>query len=263
MIPYLFLFLTFCFGCTPSKKEDHKQFFSKLHKTKQTILTKQQDIKPIKISLRQNKRPDYPFKEFFYEITKNHFECKGSYLNPPIKLESGEILFDCSGKKGHSLPFRKTSGDDLEEWVAPILISLLNHIQNKTEKKVIITSGHRCPQHHRYVTKNQDLYNKHQIGAKVAFYVKGLEYDPNHILEIIFDFFKNDTFSRYTKETNVETKPWYNSEVYIKLYKSSEGRNVDNQHPYPYISIQVNKDRTTNQRISYDYKTAYKSLKHY
>ena len=31
------------------------------------------------------------------------------------------------------------------------------------------------------------------------------------------------------------TIPWFNKEIFIKLYRKSEGRDGDNRHPYPYL----------------------------
>lgn len=174
-----------------------------------------------------------------------------------------ENIFDCNGSESHSLPIRHN-----EEFVYPILIELLNEIQASTGKPVIITSGHRCPSHNHYIDaspKNQA--SKHQIGAEVSFYVAGLENTPDPILNAIFAFYKSNPrytgekkayaeFERYEKETDVSTKPWFNKEIMIKLYKPNEGRNGDNRHPFPYFSLQVRYDKDTNMRVAYSWKEA-------
>jgi hypothetical protein len=42
-----------------------------------------------------------------------------------------------------------------------------------------------------------------------------------------------------------------NKEILIKFYMPNEGRNADNRHPFPYLSIQVRFDRETNMRVAY------------
>jgi hypothetical protein len=213
-------------------------------------------------TLEKEPLPSYPWEKDgqISPITKDYFRCKGSTLNPPIPILKDqkvvENIFDCSGS--HSLPIRHG-----KEFIMPILIELLNEIQASTGKAVVITSGHRCPQHNRYVdTSPKNLSSKHQIGAEVSFYVAGLEHHPDTVLNAIFSFYRADpryssegkcytVFERYEKETDVSTKPWFNKEILIKQYLPREGRNNDNRHPFPYFSIQVRFDRETNMRCSY------------
>lgn len=42
----------------------------------------------------------------------------------------------------------------------------------------------------------------------------------------------------------------------MKVSQASEGRNLDNQHPYPYVTLQVRYDRATGQPVSYTWKQA-------
>jgi hypothetical protein len=221
----------------------------------------------IPTTLEKEPLPSYPWEKDgnLSPITKDYFRCKGSFLNPfvPIIKDNKiiENIFDCSGS--HSLPFRHG-----KEFIYPILIELLNEIQASTGKAVVITSGHRCPQHNRYIDpspKNQS--SKHQIGAEVSFYVAGLEHKPETILNAILSFYRSDpryasegksyaSFERYDKETDVSTKPWFNKEILIKLYLPHEGRNSDNRHPFPYFSIQVRFDRDTHMRAAYSSEEA-------
>ncbi len=177
------------------------------------------------------------------KITKEFFRCKGSSLNPDRVIGTGEKithLSDCGGSERHSLPL-----ENGREFIYPILIDLMNHVQAATGLRVVITSGHRCPQHNIYIdpsTSNQS--SKHMIGAEMSFYVQGMEHQPDKVVKILMDYYKTrpelQNFERYEKgNTNVRTPPWYNKEIFIKLYNNSEGRNLDNRHPYPYISIQV------------------------
>lgn len=200
-------------------------------------------------------------------ITKEFFRCKGSSLNPchiVQKQEEPQRYHDCGGAEKHSLPLR-----DGKEFVYPILLELANYIQDETNKRLVITSGHRCPEHNAYVDpSSSNQYSKHAIGAEVAFYIQGMEERPEAIVKLIQDFYKKDSrykgkreyeeFKRYEKsDVNVSTAPWMNKEIFIKLFKKDEGRNFDNRHPYPYISIQVRYDRDLKERVVYTWGKAH------
>lgn len=200
------------------------------------------------------------------KITKEYFRCKGCSRNPVhIVQQKGEEVrfFDCGGPDRHSLPLR-----DQKEFIYPILIDLLNYIQDKTGKKVIITSGHRCPDHNTYVdSSKENLASKHMIGAEVSFYVQGWENQPEKVIKLLQDYYLEKSkysgfkeyqeFKRYEKDkTNVSTPPWMNKEIFIKLFKKNEGRNFDNRHPYPYISIQVRYDMDTQEKVIYTWEKA-------
>lgn len=189
--------------------------------------------------------PAYPWNAQ-KPITKQHFRCKGCSSNPPI----GEIT-DCGGWHRHSLPTK-----DGQEFIYPILINLLNHIQTTTRHPVIITAGHRCPKHNTYVDPTNP-YSKHLIGAEVSFYVPGL--DALALVPIIQDYYKGTdmaAFKRFEGKTNVSTLPWSNKEIFIKLFLPTEGRNSDNTHSYPYLSIQVRYDRDKNEPVTYNWAAA-------
>lgn len=214
--------------------------------------------------------PPYPWeKKLSHTITKEYFRCRGSSLNPPHLIQQkGETirLFDCGGCERHSLPLRNQ-----KEFIYPILIDLLNYIQDKSEKKVVITSGHRCPEHNTYVDPSiENQASKHMLGAEVSFYIQGYEDHPEKIVEWIHQYYleqpkyKNQKdfleFKRYEKETNVSTPPWMNKEIFIKLFKKKEGRNFDNRHPYPYISIQVRYDVDAQEKVIYTWEKANRNL---
>lgn len=201
------------------------------------------------------------------KITKEFFRCKGSILNAPrIHQKKGEEptrYHDCGGAERHSLPLRNG-----KEFIYPILIDLLNYVQTKTGKRVVITSGHRCPEHNVYTDpSSENQYSKHMIGAEVAFYVQGMENQPEEVLKYIFDYYKEipkykglkeyQVFNRYTKnDIALSTIPWCNKEVFIKLFKKKEGRDFDNRHPYPYLSIQVRYDWELQEKVSYSWEKA-------
>lgn len=204
-------------------------------------------------------------------ITIEHFRCKGSSLNPARIVMEGskevDHIYDCSGSERHSLPLQ-----DGKEYIYPVLLELVNEIQRATKCPVIITSGHRCPSHGAYIDSSPKASgSKHLIGAEVDFYVQGLESCPEKALQIVFDHYKKDptyanqkeysTFLRWEKQKDTATAPWYNKEVFIKLYKKHEGRNFDNRHPYAYISIQVRFDREKNERIAVSYQRANQLLR--
>jgi hypothetical protein len=211
----------------------------------------------------KNTPPSYPWKKTYLSthtpITKEHFRCKGSMLNAPQKiLETEECMFDCNGINSHSLPLKNE-----KEFIYPILLTLLNKIQEDLQAQVIITSGHRCPKHNRFCDPSVfNLNSKHQLGAEVSFYVQGYEWSPQKALESIFNYYEEAApeykeFQRYTQtNTNVAIEPWHNKEIFIKYFQKDEGRNFDNQHPYPYIAIQVRFDKELNERLVFEEKKA-------
>lgn len=201
------------------------------------------------------------------KITKEHFRCKGSSNNPyrqEVVRNEKVSYFDCGGAEKHSL-FIKNG----REFIYPVLIELLNHVQNKTGKKVVVTSGYRCPDHNTYIDSGvMNQTSKHMVGAEVDFYVQGMEQKPEEVVKILLDYYKDtkgfQEFKRYEKpDAQVATPPWMNKEVFIKLYKSSEGRNFDNRHPYPYIAIQVRWDRESDQRVIYSWDQAFRGYHRY
>lgn len=201
-------------------------------------------------------------------ITKEFFRCKGNPLNPSL-TEAGAtdgLLMthaDCEGCSRHGLPVIHG-----KEGVYPILLDLLNYLQRKTGKRVIITCGHRCPAHNTYADLSKDnKTSKHQIGAEVDFYVQGMEERPLEIIGLLMQYYQEMAvyqgqkeflqFERYEKEgTKVSTPPWMNKEIFVKLYQKHEGRDEDNRHPYPYISIQVRYDKDRKERVVYTWRAA-------
>lgn len=221
----------------------------------------------------KNAAPSYCWQKFFNKeipfITKEHFRCKGCSSHLPKSRMNGEqeeTLFDCEGFESHSLPLSNE-----QEFIYPILIDLLNFIQNKTQKKVIITAGHRCPNHHSYIALDgySSRYSKHLIGAEVSFYVETFEDTPEKIVYLLQSYYsiepiydrkdEYENFKRWEQDTDISTTPWYNKEIFIKLYKAYEGRNGDNVHPYPYISIQVRFDIKNNTKVTYTWDAAMKN----
>lgn len=262
-IPLLFCF--FLIGCRGLEKSEQKKI--REQNTTTSLIRRHQDeiLFPIPSPKPQKQEP-YPFANKWIgshlKITKEFFRCKGSPLNPPTKILNKELqphyYLDCTGVEGHSLPLKEG-----KEFIYPILIDLLNYVQEKTEKRVIITSGHRCPIHNIYVTSSTEMQcSKHLIGAEVDFYVKGLEDEPEKVVSLLMNYFQEkegfQSFLQSSKpDLDAKTPPWFNQEVLIKLYKAEEGRNRDNQHPYPYLSIQVRYDKGSKKGVSYSWHQAH------
>ena len=209
-------------------------------------------------------RPRYPWEDRtmsgLLKITKEYFRCKGSSGNPE-RTVGGKHFRDCEGIDTHGLPFR-----DGKEFVYPILIELLNYLQEKTKEKAIITSGYRCPIHNSYVSApEKNATSKHQVGAEVNFYVQNFENTPQEIVKILMQYYqdeKNSSFNPFhrciSNPKGLKHSGWYNKEVIIRIHEKDESRDFDNRHPYPFISIEVRYDRDTNSVVSYDWNEAYK-----
>jgi hypothetical protein len=198
-------------------------------------------------------------------ITKEFFRCKGNPSNPPIAGEpTVPPTLDCEGGQRHGLPI--LCG---REGVYPILLDLLNYIQKKTGRRVVITCGHRCPTHNSYAdSSKENRLSKHQVGAEVDFYVQGMEDRAQEIVGLLMQYYretpgyqadKEYDFKRYEKaDSGTEILPWMNKEIYIKFSQKTEGRDADNRHPYPYITLQVRYDKSKGERVLYDWNKANK-----
>jgi hypothetical protein len=263
------LFLFFLTSCS----SDFASFKKKNLKV-EVIQRSQKDIYYSKEAPKQNTTLLYPFEEENVKnlkITKDFFKCKGNPLNPKRADEKNikNPILDCEGSSKHGLPLINS-----KEGVYPVLIDILNYIQNKTNKKVVITCGHRCPVHNAYSDILNDAQSsKHMIGAEVDFYVQGFEQSPQKIVDMIVEFYyvnarykkKADfeNFYKYQKPTDVTNQPIYNKEIFIKIYQNNEGRDFDNRHPYPYISIEVLWDRSTKEIVNFNLDKANKGYLHW
>ena len=223
-------------------------------------------------------RDKYPWEMAYIgkhaKITKEYFRCKGSSINPPHVDHKDPArpatYFDCGGFQKHSLPVK---GE--QEFIYPILIDLLNYLQAKTGSKVVITCGHRCPVHNAYADNSSYNQNsKHMIGAEVDFYVQGMEGKPEDVIKILMAYYKEmplykgdkqyQEFQRLEKGVlNVSTPAWFNKEILIKLYKKHEGRDFDNRHPYPYVSVQVRFDRELNEKVVSSWQKAFNGYRRF
>ncbi len=252
----VFLLFFSCSSLEKSKKYEIKKKNAKA----EFILRKSSQFSSLPPPAIQKREP-YSWEDEKLEnilpITKSFFRCKGSKLSVPLK-DGKETYYDCEGN--HSLPIVHGKED-----VYPVLIELLNFIQDKTKKRVIITSAHRCKSHNLYVDRSH-TNSLHQIGAEVDFYVDGLEDRPMDVLNLVFQFYKEkkgyrgkkeyEQFVRMEKEPVLSTPAWINREIIARLYKKNEGRNRDNKHLFPYIAIQVKYDRDLKEEVVYSPKKA-------
>lgn len=252
VINFLFL-LVICCGCSDLAEKELKQHKQR-NTTSEAIYRRDADVLFKEPEVEHVVRPHYPWEKYpagqYSPITKEYFRCRGSILHPP--LENGAL--DCQGVKEHGLPLR-----DGKEFIYPILIDLLNYVQKNTEQRVVITSGHRCPIHNTYVQpKDTPKYSKHQIGAMATFYVEGYEEDMQPIIELVMEYYADDPEDAYRLFRKGEAKhTWINKEIVLQYHSPQEERNLDNRHPYPYISLEVRYDRTEKRNVRYDWKTAH------
>jgi hypothetical protein len=112
------------------------------------------------------------------------------------------------------------------------------------------------------------------IGAEVDFYLLGMEEKYQEVIDLIFRYYKEtecykgrseyENFVRLDSvKVDVTTAPWYNKEILIKLYQKGEGRDAENQHPYPYLSLQVRFDREKNEKVTYSWDRAFHGYMRY
>lgn len=272
VIGILLLLLSSCSGLTDSEQKKIR----KMNATGEHIYRSQHEyLFPIDAPKKRT-REEYPWEEANIgnqqKITKEFFRCKGSHNHPPIMQHlHGDSMpvSDCGGIDQHSLPLQ-----DGKEFIYPALLDLINYVQKETQKKVIVTCGHRCPTHNTYADSSPfNANSKHMIGAEVDFYVKGMEWSPEEIVNLLKKYYKehprfhnNEQFTkfvRFEKGTNVSTLPWYNKEIFIKVFKKDEGRDFDNDHRYPYICIQLKWDRDANVPVTYSWSKAFNGFLRY
>ncbi|MEX0962117.1 MAG: hypothetical protein WDZ28_04595 [Simkaniaceae bacterium] len=206
-------------------------------------------------------RERYPFEEkmigLIPKITKEHFRCRGSSHNP-IQIKKNQqgnaySLVDCGGIEQHSLPVEENS-----EKIYPILIDLLNNVQKETNRRVIVTCGHRCPIHNAYSDqRGKNLKSKHLIGAEVDFYVQGYEESPREIIDILLEYDKDQEYGLFYYALIDGVATWQNKEVRFSLFQKNQGRDFDNRHPYSYITIELLYDRSENKRVYYTWHRSF------
>lgn len=197
----------------------------------------------------------YPWetKSSFSKITISDFRCRGSEKNQKLSIGK-EIISDCNGLHDHGLPYKNG-----KEFVYPVLVEILNFVQEATGRQVIVLSGHRCPIHHKYVTSGRGRLSKHMIGARADFYLKGYKVAGEQILKTIESFYKEES-SEYRHFFSIQKKDggliYKNKE--IKLYLNSEKNLLIDKIDEQVITIEVCYDREENQEVVLDWDKAYR-----
>lgn len=262
------LFIGLIMGCSGLEQSEYEKI-RKLNEVKERIYRfcneQQYAIDAPKHRIREKYSWEERMIREHHKITKEFFRCRGNSLNLPrsTKNRNNETNyhFDCGGLEEHSLPIRNE-----KEFVYPILLDLLNYLQEQTGNKVHITCGHRCPKHNLYCDPSKgNQLSKHLIGGEVDFYIEGMEHQPETIVNLLMQYYREkevdrelQAFFRYEKgDTNVSIRPWYNKEIFIKLFQPHEGRDIDNQHAHSYISLQVRYDREEKRRAYYTWDQAF------
>ncbi len=249
-------------GCS-RLEESEKEKIRQDHCKTEPIYRKHNEFSYVLIAPEHTPRSLYPWEAESYlpRMTREYFRCRGNPANPP-KIIDGASLSDCEGGSHHGLPVLQG-----REGVYPVLLDLLNYIQKKTGKRVIVTCGHRCPTHNAYSDASKEARtSKHQIGAEVDFYVQGMEECPLEVVGLLMQYYREmplsqtdpayRDFKRY-EPSNTASQSWMNKEIFIKILQKSEGRDFDNRHPYPYISLQVRFCRDTKARVVYEWAKAH------
>lgn len=250
-----FLFLVF--SCSTADKREQQQRM-KNNKSVERIYRLSHEKMYEEKAFAGAKRAPYPWENVadFPKITINSLRCRGSG-DHKIRKRNGKEYQDCIGMKDHGLPYV-----DGAEFVYPVLVSLLNKIQNAWNKKVVVTSGHRCPKHNDYLNLGKSRISKYMIGAKVDFYVEGMENDSAAVIEKIIDLYKEESrsYSHFTKSTSEKGTPfWRNKEISISIQKDGEHKILDNKN-HPVISISVRYNRAKNEHVYLDWKQAYQGF---
>lgn len=251
----LFFLLNNCGGLEQSEKEKIR----KANEVAEGIYRYHSETFGVEIPPTPRVREKYPWEEKMIgdlqRITKEHFRCQGRTDHPMQMIKDAQgkdlCLLDCGGIDRHSLPVLNET-----EHIYPILIDLLNFVQERVGCKVVITCGHRCPAHNVYADQRREArVSKHLVGAEVDFYVEGMEESPMEVVEILQEFYQEDkTFGMLNSH---DRNTFSNAEVSVRIYQKGEGRDFDNQHPHPYLSIEVLKDRETNKQVRYNWHKAY------
>jgi hypothetical protein len=273
---FFVLFIIFLLSSCSGIEESQIKEIKERNERKDLVHRYSDQVQYPESKLLQRIRDPYPWEKEVAgahpRVTKEMFRCRGDTSNPS-KSKAGDktvAYHDCGGVRKHSLPVRNG-----KEFIYPILLDLLNYIQLKTGCPVVVTCGHRCPAHNSFSDPSTyQMNSKHMIGAEVDFYVKGMEDRPLEVIDIMMDYYKETKTYKEDKEytkfqrldrvkVDVSTLPWYNKEIFIKLYKKGEGRDFDNKHPHAYIGLQVRFDREKNERVVYSWDKAFNGYMRY
>jgi hypothetical protein len=259
------LYLLLLIGCSGLEKAQQAKI-RKGNEVKDPIVRLSSELYFTNSLPRRKEKEKYPWEEryigSFTKITKESFRCRGSSSHGERMIINSdgleERLVDCEGLGSHSLPVREG-----EEFIYDILIDLLNHVQAKNKKRVIITSGYRCPIHNRYCNHTKiNASSKHQIGGEVDFYVEGMEQDVEVIVEQLIDYYKEQEpsyqqFRKVIREKNgIQYPVWSNKEISISISHYKISGDLDNAFSHPYITIDLKLDRERGERVEYSWQKA-------
>lgn len=243
-------------GCVSVEDTQMEKFYAK-NEIREKIYRFEEEIEYPLLPPQKKEKEKYPWEKEAQvkldPVAVSDFICKGSKKHPNriiVRASQEELSYeDCGGKEEHGTPT-----------IYPILPRLLNRVQELTGRRVVITSGFRCPKHEQYLHPGEvapsSLYTH---GAACDFYVEGLQNSPQIVIKIIQDFYKQDpatshdpsftVFHRLPLDTSHAVTPWINREICLIINTDQEGRNPDNAHDFPYISLLVHYDREAKKPI--------------
>ena len=189
----------------------------------------------------------------FPKITKEAFRCKGSGSPKPKISRENLAMFDCQGADKHSLPIYED-----KEFIYPALLEILNELQDQLKRKVVVTAGHRCYKHQTFLLgTTTGAVTKYVLGAQVDFLIDGIEASSGKIIDCLQEYYKRvfPDQKEYQLEKSV-IGVWHNKEISMRVYAKHEGRNEDNTHDLPYLSIELKHDRVLDKKIQVNYQQA-------
>jgi hypothetical protein len=251
----VFLALVLC-GCSGMEKSEQEKI-KKMHALSEPILRYAGEqfhaINFPEKKVRERYSWENTLAHQFPKITKEAFRCKGSGNPKPKILRENVAIFDCQGADKHSLPL-----NDDKEMIYPALLEILNYLQDHLRKKVVVTSGHRCYAHQTYLLgTSSGALTKYLIGAQVDFLIDGIQASSEKIIACLSAYYQElfPDQKEYQLEKSV-AGVWQNKEISLKLFAKHEGRNEDNAHEYPYLSIELKHDRLLDKKIQVNMQQA-------
>lgn len=204
------------------------------------------------------RKMSYPWESetAYPKITMDTLRCRGD-ISHEKKERGGKVYEDCKGLYEHGLPYV-----DGEEFVYPVLVHLLNKVQGAFDKKVVVTSGHRCPKHNTYLSLGKSKISRYMIGAKVDFYVEGMENNTEEIIERIMHFYSDeeDRYSRFQRVSHDNgSYSWKNKEISISISREGEHSIIEGKKN-SVISIEVRYDRDREELVRVEWDKAYQGF---
>ena len=226
------------------------------------IMRSNQDVEFPLLPPWENEERLYPWDQeqgtVFSTITKENFRCKGGTHHRLRKLvganQQVHYIEDCQGGGEHPLPLQEG-----KEFIYPVLIDLLNHLQKALQARVVITSGHRCPQHQLYISpKCHQAHSKHLIGYAVDFIFDRKSLDVKKTLHAMQKFYAKNNhglediqFYTLHSDFSVQSHPisFGNQEIRVTFFPADTLIDGDNTHAEPFARIEVLYDRFRKQKV--------------